>query len=181
MSRNIPLLLSHCAAVCMGTYGLYLTKNEELMCVHITFGLTALTNIFGIGCYLSSTLNCRLRETYELTRNLEKIFVFPCFTTSLWLENDYSFQWSWLWVALSMCPFVYLMLHEENNAAAALLNLSIFSTFMGLVGVSFTMENYYGIAAAIIYGLAYIFCNCHSVYNFIECFFIYFVLKTLDF
>lgn len=129
----------------------------------------------------------RVEKPFSYTTVLQTLFVLPCIATEIWLNNGYEWQWSYIHVAASLIPLsAYLGGKDWKDISQALLVANTVS--LGVV--SYLAEKYFGVAAAVSFGIDYILISeegysisdkipSQDLFNYGMCFAAYFSLRAL--
>ncbi|CAH1367202.1 hypothetical protein MTP99_008455 [Tenebrio molitor] len=176
--EKFHIALSHAILAGTGIYCLIQIKDQNFICPHVTYGLIAINNIIGVYRW-ASDYNTKILEVYRFTAYCQLLFALPCITTTVWLQNGYSKDWSWAWALVPIFPLLCYLVNADLDLPLA--ELLILFNLVGLGVVCFVKEIQYGLAATLAYTISHCCIRQLALYNYGLCFFAYFALRAIGF
>ncbi|KAI4464788.1 sox transcription factor [Holotrichia oblita] len=187
MPHQYSTALSHMILAGTGLYCMIQYRHGEicqLPCA--TFGIIITNSVLGIWRWGNPDHGDKIEKPYNFTFFLQSIFVMPFIAGQMWLMNGYERAIAYLHPMLSCIPLTAYFVDKNNKEDV--IDLLMVLSVLSCGALSYQINNYYGMAAAISFSLNHFYINNkdnifdvpgRDFYNYALCFFTYFAYRAV--
>ncbi|XP_028139189.1 uncharacterized protein LOC114333504 [Diabrotica virgifera virgifera] len=186
MSTSYSTALSH--IVLAGTSIYCCLRSESIIYAQCSFASIMVNSLLGVWRWGNPDYGPNTDKVYKITTLLQDSIVLPFIVSTLWIQYGYTYEVALGNMIIPLIP-VISYLANSNYRSLELLDGILCLNCGVLLYLSFTEENYFGLAAGVSYLVNYFWIKkgdrsqfdipTQDLFNYAMCFFAYFSLKAV--
>ncbi|XP_072383014.1 uncharacterized protein [Diabrotica undecimpunctata] len=189
MSTSYSTALSH--IVLAGTSIYCYLGAKSIIYARCSYASILINSLLGVWRWGNPSYGPDANKVYKITTLLQDSIVLPFIVSTLWIQYDifqYTYEVALANMIIPLIPVVSY-LSNSNSTNLELLDGILFLNCGVLLWLSFTEENYFGLAAGVSYLVNYFWIKkddrrhfdipTQDLFNYAMCFFAYFSLRAV--